>query len=103
MLFPEGRLDAGMAPQFEQSLAALEAQGVRSIVIHFAQVSYMSSSAVRVLIAHLRSLRSAGGELCLCCLPDKIARILTLTGLDNVLNSYPSEELAVWALSSRPS
>ena len=96
-------MDAATSPQLEQSLVEAEAEGNQRIVINLAAVPYISSSALRVLIIHLRSLRQAGGDLKLCCLPDRVLRVLRMTGLDNLLDISASEELAVWAFSDQTS
>jgi len=97
VVLPEGRLDALAAPDLENTLAALEAQDLRQIVIDFSQASYISSSPLRVVLVHARKLRQAGGDLKLCCLSDKVAKVLCCTGLDAVFDILPTKELAVQA------
>ena len=97
IVLPERRLDALAAPELDSTLAALEAQGVLQIVINFCRASYISSSSLRVMLIHARRLRQKGGELKLCCLPEKVARVLALVGFDAVFDVLPGEELAIEA------
>ncbi len=99
VLLPSGRLDAKTAPDLEHALDALEERGLTQVVINFYQASYISSSCLRILLTHVRKLRRAGGDLKLCCLTDKIAQVLRITGLDTIFDLFPSEKLAVQAFS----
>ncbi len=100
VLKPQGRLDAKLAPELEHELSALEAQGLTQIVVNFSRASYISSSCLRILLTHVRKLRQAGGDLKLCCLTDKIAEVLGITGLDTIFDSFPNEKLAAQAFSA---
>ena len=94
-----GRLDAKAAPALEHELDQLVERGLTQVVINFCQASYISSSCLRVLLTHVRKMRRAGGDLKLCCLADKIAQVLRITGLDTIFDSFSSESLAVQAFS----
>ena len=100
VVLPEGRLDAQAAPALESSLSTLEEQGQTQIVLNLAHASYVSSSSLRVILIHTRRLRQAGGDLKLCCLTDKIAEVLRITGLDSLLDIFLDEADAVGAFSA---
>jgi len=102
VVVPAGRLDALAAPDLERTLADLEAQGSTQIVLSFCQSSYISSSSLRVMLMHARKLGQSGGSLKLCCVPDKIIKVLHIVGFDAVFGVFPSEELAVQAFLSSP-
>jgi anti-anti-sigma factor len=94
VVVPEGRLDAQAAPALEQKLTTLESQGHIRIVLNLQHALYVSSSTLRIMLIHARELRQAGGDLKLCCLPDKISKVLRITGLDTVFDIFTSEALA---------
>lgn len=102
VLVPEGRLDAAVAPELERALAALERQSVTRIVLSFCHTHYISSSSLRIMLVHWRRLRQTGGDLKVCCMPEKIAKVLCIAGFDAVFPSYPDEELAAQAFSHDP-
>lgn len=102
VLLPEGRLDALAAPGLAEALTALEAQSLKQIIVDFSQSRYISSSCLRVMLTHTRRLRQAGGDLKFCCLPDKIAQVLRIAGLDALFDIFPSEEQAVQAFLTAP-
>ncbi len=94
---PEGRLDALASPALENVLAALESQGAKQVVLNLRETSYISSSGLRVILIHTRQLRQAGGDLRLCCLVDKVVRVMRVAGFDAVLDILADEDLAVQA------
>lgn len=94
VVVPEGRLDALAAPDLERTLAAHE-PNTKQIVVNLSQTSYVSSSCLRVLVMHARGLRQAGGDLRLCCLSEKVQRVLCIAGLDTVFAIFPDEDQAV--------
>lgn len=79
-----GRVDAAAAPNLESQLKALLAQGKTQIVVDMADVSYISSSGLKVLLAALRQSRRQQGQLVLCNLQPKVASILEMIGFDQV-------------------
>lgn len=97
VILPEGRLDAQTSPALEDALASLESQDVKQVVLNLRQTSYISSSGLRVILVHARRLRQAGGDLKLCCLADKVARVMHIAGFDAVLGIFADENLAVQA------
>jgi anti-sigma B factor antagonist len=102
VLLPEGRLDARAAPDLEQALAGLEAQNLKQIVVDLSQSRYISSSCLRLLLVHLRKLKQAGGDLKLCSLPDKVAKVLRIAGLDALFEIYPTVEQAARSFPDYP-
>jgi anti-sigma B factor antagonist len=100
VVLPQGRLDAQQAPALERSLSTLEERGQTQIVLNLARASYVSSSSLRVILLHMRRLRQAGGDLKLCCLTDKIAEVIRITGLDSLLDILLDEADAVRAFSA---
>ena len=97
VVLPEGRLDALASPALENALVALESQGAKQVVLNLRETSYVSSSGLRVILIHTRRLRQAGGDLRLCCLVDKVVRVMRVAGFDAVLDILADEDLAVQA------
>jgi anti-sigma B factor antagonist len=97
IVLPEGRLDALGSPSLEDALNSLESKGAKQLVLNLRETSYISSSGLRVILIHLRRLRKAGGDLRLCCLSDKVTRVMQIAGFDAVLGIFASEDLAVQA------
>ena len=81
-----GRLDALNAPDLEARLAAVGRDQPATVVVDLGNVTYMSSSGLRVLMLAHRRQQEAGGQLLLCNVPRRVMRVLHLiTGFDQVL------------------
>lgn len=94
---PEGRLDAMSSPALDDALSALESRGAKQLVLNLRKTSYISSSCLRVILIHARRLRQAGGDLKLCCLGEKVARVMQIAGFEAVLSIFADENLAAQA------
>ncbi len=97
VVLPEGRLDALASPALENALASLESKGTKQLVLNLRETSYISSSGLRAILIHVRRLRQVGGDLKLCCLADKVARVVQIAGFDAVIDIFANEDLAAQA------
>lgn len=80
----KGRIDAASAPALEAQLKGLLAQSETRIVVDMANVSYISSSGLKVLLTALRQARQQRGQLALCNIQPKVASILEMIGFDQI-------------------
>lgn len=97
VVLPTGRLDALASPDLENALSSLVSKGAKQLVLNLRETSYISSSGLRVILIYARRLRRAGGDLKLCCLGDKVARVMQIAGFDAVLDTLDDEDLAAQA------
>lgn len=97
ILFPQGRLDAAHTPQLEQMLREALSGNPSALIVDLAQVTYLSSSGLRILLIAAKRLRQGGGHLLLCCPQPAVARVLRLTGFAEILPVYPTREAALKA------
>ncbi|MEU2228483.1 STAS domain-containing protein [Streptomyces sp. NPDC018347] len=76
---------------------ALDATGVRRprIVVDLGQVTFMDSSGINILIAAHRALTEAGGWLRLAAPGESVKRILTLVGVDSVIDCHDTLSAAL--------
>jgi anti-sigma B factor antagonist len=72
------------APQLQESLHALIAQGRASLVIDLLAVTFLDSTALGVLVGALKRCREQGGELQLVLADARIMKIFEITGLITV-------------------
>ena len=84
-----GRLDASSTTQLDAQLRALYDVGAVDIDIVMGDVSYMSSSVLRILLLAHRRQQERDGSVRLLQVPPRIMRILTLCGFDQVLHLEP--------------
>ena len=74
-----GEVDLSTAPELEQSLADLD--GV-AVTIDLAEVPFMDSSGLHVLVRAHRRVLEHGGTFRLTGLQSSIRRVFEITGLD---------------------
>ena len=87
ILIPVGRIDSSNAPLFERILKDRIDDGESQIVVDFAQLSFISSSGMRVLLIGAKSIRTASGtgKLVLCNMRDSIREIFSISGFDTII------------------
>lgn len=93
-----GRIDTATAPELEHAINSRIEQGNRKILLGFAQVSYISSGGLRVLLATAKKLKNPGDKFAICCLSPEVHKILKLAGFTSIFSIYSSEgeALAGW-------
>ena len=92
---PAGRLDLLTATEVRQSVAQAIAAGNRRLILDLAEVAFMDSSGLAVLISGLKAARLAGGDLRIARPTDQVRFLFDLTGLDRVMRLYPTVEEAL--------
>jgi len=89
-------LDEINIAQIGEQLNALAAQGAGpKIVLNFASVGHMSSSALGMLITLHKRVREKKGELRLCSIQPAIYEIFVITRLNEIFQILPSREEAI--------
>ncbi|MGH9027897.1 MAG: STAS domain-containing protein [Acidimicrobiia bacterium] len=82
-----GEVDAHTSTALERAIdQALEA-GARTLVVDVAEMSFIDSSGLRVLVQGRRRATEAGGALALRQPSDTVVRLLELTGLRELLEA----------------
>ena len=80
----EGRIDTLTAPQLESDLKPL-LNGVSELVLDFAQVAYISSAGLRVLLSTHKLMLAAGGTLTISNTVDAVREVFEITGFSDIL------------------
>jgi anti-anti-sigma factor len=80
-----GELDIATAPQLEEEVRRLEADGRKLIIIDLRGLQFMDSSGLRALLAADTRARERGGRLVIVRGDDRIQRVLRITRLDERL------------------
>ena len=79
----EGRLDTTTAPQLEKELIA-SLDGVTSLTFDFAELEYISSAGLRVLLSAQKKM-NAKGEMKIKNVNETIMEIFEVTGFSDIL------------------
>jgi anti-sigma B factor antagonist len=97
----EGELALGSAPTFKRALLELRTAGYSRFVLDFSRVTFFDSTALGVLVVFNRGL-AVGGQLALADLPPLVTKVLDVTGINRVLNLFPTVQAAIQGLGEAP-
>ena len=76
-----GEVDIQTSPVLEERLRAVLDQGHATVAVNLADVSFLDSTGLSVLVAALQRCRAAGGGLRLLSPQPNVRRVLDITGL----------------------
>jgi anti-anti-sigma factor len=77
---PAGRIDTTTSPSVEGTLKGAVDGGVRSVVVDFDRVEYISSAGLRVFLLLAKRMRDLRGRLVLCGMPEPVRQVFHLAG-----------------------
>ena len=84
-----GELDASTAGALYVQLAELAALGVRHVSLNLAELTFMDSTGLSVVVTEHKRVESMGGELIIFSPCDRVRRVFEVTGLCDLLNIRP--------------
>lgn len=93
-----GRVDASVAPKFEDVLKQQVEGGHAHLILEMDGTDYISSAGVRALISAQKTLKAKGGAVLLAQPSDRVKEVLDIAGLDALFNTYPDTEAALGSL-----
>lgn len=97
-----GEIDLHTAPGLRTRALELIDEGHPYLILDLSGVGYCDSAGLSALIGIWHGAQDAGGSLALAAIPDRLMRMLTLTGVDNLLPHYPSTADALSAHQGAP-
>ncbi|MEU7644632.1 STAS domain-containing protein [Streptomyces huasconensis] len=98
-----GNIDLQTAPALRARTAEIMRQEPCHVVLDLAQVGFCDSSGLSALIGIWHAAQAAGGSLGLADVPDRLMRMLAVTGIDSFLTVHTTAADAVTAIpASRP-
>jgi anti-sigma B factor antagonist len=95
-----GRIAAGETEALHLHVNELLCDRV-DIALHLGEVAFIDSSGLGMLVRLLTSTRRAGGDLKLCQLPEIVHKVLKMTSLITLFDTYESEEDAILSFYRR--
>jgi anti-anti-sigma factor len=94
-----GRLDAATSKAVEERLLGLIEAGEIRLVVDLAQLDYISSVGLRVLMLAAKRLRAAQGAIAVCALQPPVAQVFEIAGFTSIFRIFPSRGAAVEAIA----
>lgn len=95
-----GRLTLGEgARSLRGAISDIAAEGHKSLLLDLAELSYIDSSGLGSLVAGFNSLKSQGGSVGLCQVPERVRELLEMTGLAAIFRIFATEREAAEQLA----
>ncbi|MCS6935758.1 MAG: STAS domain-containing protein [Chitinophagales bacterium] len=70
-------------------------QGNKKVLFNLANLKFINSTGLGMLMTALTKTRNAGGEMALCNIPEQMKKILAITKLENIFPTYDDEAAAL--------
>jgi anti-sigma B factor antagonist len=103
MLDLKGRVVLGEGDDpFRQRIEAFIKRGSLKIILNLREVTYIDSAGVGVMVGRLVAVRKLGGDIRLINLVQRNLRVMTITKLVSVFETFESEEEAIASFERRP-
>ena len=77
--------------------------GARSLIVDLAEVPFIDSSGIDVLVEAFRHIHKDGMRLTVVCSRENVLRVFKVTGLLDLFAFYASREEALAAIDEPPS
>jgi anti-sigma B factor antagonist len=88
LMQPSGRLDVTSVAQFRREVAEIAASKPKFILVDLKDISFMDSSGLGALVAALKTIRTAGGDLAICSLSEQVKMLFDLTSMGSIFKIY---------------
>jgi anti-anti-sigma factor len=91
----ESKLNSLMSPHLKSELILLNTEGQRNVILDLSAVKYSDSSGLSSLLVGHRLCKNSEGSFILTGINDIIAKLITISQLENVLTIVRNVEEAV--------
>lgn len=92
-------IDRGQATALLDEVETAVAKNENKILLNLADLKYLNSSGLNVIINILTKARKSGGEVAICNVNKKITELLVITKLNSVFNVCDNEEKGIEILN----
>jgi anti-anti-sigma factor len=102
VLAASGELDLRTSPELEDRLDRVWLAGAELVILDLRQIDFMDSTGLRVLLAAHQRAQESGRRFALVRGADQVERVLTLTGVRDMLTVVDAPEELLAAGESAP-
>ena len=93
-----GRLDSETAPELERMLVTpLQQDSWRAVVLDCAELNYIASAGLRVVLMCAKRAQSAGTRLVVCGLQAPVREVFEISGFDKIIPAFATRAEAAAA------
>ncbi|NME69643.1 STAS domain-containing protein [Flammeovirga aprica] len=90
-----GFMDASTSPIVEEEVLKLIEEGKTKLLLNLKDVSYMSSSGLRVFLSASKSIKAVKGKFIVCEANEVVQEILKISGFDLIIEVQEKYEEAI--------
>lgn len=90
-----GRIDTVSAPDFQQKIEEILAQGETRIVVDLEKLDYVSSAGLRSILIGAQKAKAVRGSLSCCALRGMVKKVFEISGFGTMLPIFDSVEDAL--------
>lgn len=91
----ENKLNSLISPQLKSELILNNSEGQRNIILDLSNVKYSDSSGLSSLLVGHRICKNSDGTFILTKINENIARLISISQLDNILNIVGTVDEAI--------
>ena len=91
----QGSLDTQSSPEAQAALDKLITGGTRRIMCSFADVDFVSSAGLRVLLATAKKLGTLQGEIRVCAMNPVVKDVFEISGFSMIIKVFDTEPEAL--------
>ena len=90
-----GEIDLDTVKTLKERLNQLIDGGASKVLVNFADVDFVSSAGLRILLATAKKLSGSGGNLRISNLNETVSEVFEISGFSTILDVFGSEEEAL--------
>ncbi|HEY9211657.1 MAG TPA: STAS domain-containing protein [Ancylobacter sp.] len=94
-----GRLDSSSSHKLDEHLAVIPPDS-RALLLDFAELTYISSAGLRVVLKATKLARAAGVSLVVCGLSPQVHEVFDVSGFSTLIPIHPDRASALVALAA---
>ncbi len=91
----KGRLDAGSSPELEKEIDALATAGEKILLLDLAELNYISSAGLRVILAGAKKFKAKGGNFSVASLVSVVKEVFDISGFSSIIPIFGSAKEAL--------
>ena len=99
VLSTEGRVDGTNANSFQDAMQQAIQDSDKSVILDFANLTYISSAGLRVILLVAKGLQRQGAQFAACSMTEPVKEVFIISGFDKIIPIHDSQESALGSLN----
>jgi anti-sigma B factor antagonist len=96
----EGRFVTGSDAEYLRAKETLSKSAAQRVIVDCQEVPYLDSTALNFVVGLFTTVKNAGGRLAVCGVNPRMAEVLRITHLDQIIPVYPDRQAALTAVTA---